>query len=218
MRVRRRERKSGPREGRQSPRLTKRELRQSLSGSGRKWVKEVWQATTRQTEEMTRLGAVTTPLGNRLVESYAAEHRLTGGEIQRALRIAVVAGYASRMVLAEPTEQPSLEPSAFQLRNGDSATALGNDGGAVNRLMDPVRSIAADRFDSVMTLPPEVWTGYVKTAAMKLQGQLGTKTVTWKDLLTSRVEQMLRYGYVLRCLDEALDAEPEFKDIQDGSA
>jgi hypothetical protein len=217
MRAWRYERKSEPRERRQSPRLTKRELRQSLSGGGRKWVKEVWQAATRKTGEMNRLSPVTTPLGNRLVESYSVEHSLEGGEIQRALRIAVVAGYASRMVLAGPTEQPSLPPSAFQLRKGEDVGALGDDGGAVNRLMDPVRSIASDRFESVMTLPPEVWTAYVKTAAMKLQGQLGTKTVTWRDLLTSRIEQMLRYGYVLRCLDEALDAEPELKEIEAGS-
>ncbi len=217
MRAWRYERKSAPRERRQSPRLTKRELRQSLSGGGRKWVKQVWQAATRKAGEMDRLSPVTTPLGNQLVESYSAEHGLAGDEVQRALRIAVVAGYASRVVLVEPTDQPSLEPSAFQLRDGDDATALGNDGSAINRLMDPVRSIALDRFDSVMTLPSDVWTGYVKTAAMKLQGQLGTKTLTWKDLLTSRIEQMLRYGYVLRCLDEALDAEPELRDVQDGS-
>ena len=216
--TRRRSEPRGPRrEPRQSSRLTKRELRQSLSRGGRKWVKEVWQAATRKTGEMNRLSPVTTPLGNRLVESYAAEHSLDGGEIQRALRIAVVAGYASRMVLAGPTEQPSLPRSAFQLHKGDDVAALGDDGGAVNRLMDPVRRTASDRFDSVMTLPPEVWTAYVKTAAMKLQGQLATKTVTWKDLLTSRIEEMLRYGYVLRCLDEALDAEPEFKEIADGS-
>lgn len=211
-------RTSQPRERRQSPRLTKRELRQSLSGGGRKWVRDVWKAATREAAGMNRLSPVTTPLGNGLVEGYAAEHGLAGEEIQSALRIAVVAGYASRMVLAEPTDQPSLEPSAFQLGRGDDAAELGADGATVTRLMDPVRSIASDRFESVMTLPPEVWTAYVKTAAMKLQEQLGTKTVTWKDLLTSRIEQMLRYGYVLRCLDEALDAEPEFGAPEAGSA
>ena len=210
-------RKSQPRERRQSPRLTKRELRQSLSGSGRKWVRDVWKAATRETAEMSRLSPVTTPLGNRLVESYAAEHGVAGEEIQRALRIAVVAGYASRMVLGEPTDQPSLEAPAFQLKNGDDPAAIGADPRAVTRLMDPVRSIASERFDSVMTLPPEVWSAYVKTAAMRLQEQLGTKTVTWKDLLTSRIEQMLRYGYVLRCLDEALDAEPELREVESGS-
>jgi hypothetical protein len=211
------QRRSEPRERRQSPRLTKRQLRQSLSGSGRKWVKDLWKAATRETAAMDRLSPVTTPLGNRLVESYAAEHGLAGEEIQSALRIAVVAGYATRMVLAEPTDQPSLAPPAFKLKNGDDPTAIGADAAAVTRLLDPVRSIASNRFDSVMALPPEVWAAYVKTAAMKLQEQLGTKTVTWKDLLTTRIEQMLRYGYVLRCLDEALDAKPEFREVGSGS-
>ena len=217
MRVWRLERKSEPRERRQSPRLTKRLLRQSLSGRGRKWVKEVWQAATRKTAELNRLSPVTTPVGNRLVESYAAEHRLDGGEIQSALRIATVAGYASRMVLGEPTEQPSLGPSAFQLKNGDDPNALGKDHAAVNRLMDRVRSIASERFDSVMTLPSDVWNGYVMTAAMRLQDQLTTKTLSWQDFGRARIEEMLRAGYVLRCLDEALGAEPEFKDIEDVS-
>ncbi len=212
-----RERRSQPREHRQSPRLTKRELRQSLNASGRKWVKEVWRAAERSAGEMNRLSPVTTPLGTRLVESYGTEHGLTGDEIQRALRIAIVAGYASRMVLVEPTNQPSIEPAAFELSDGDDPATLGNDSVVVNRLMDPVRSIASDRFDSVMALPPEVWNAYAITATMKLQSQLGTKTLTWRNLGRARIEQMLRYGYVLRCLDEALDAEPELKEIQDAS-
>jgi len=196
------------RERRQSGRLTKRELRQSLSGPGRKWVKEVWQAAARTAGDMNRLSPLTTVLGTRLVESYAAAERLGGGEIQRALRIALVAGYASRVVLAEPTEQPSVGPSAFQLGARSDAERIAGDGATVNRLVDPVHRIASERFESVMRLPPEVWSGYVVTATMKLQSQLATKTLTWHHLGRERIEQMLRYGYVLRCLDEALDAEP----------
>src|SRR5438874_12048120 len=103
------------RERRQSGRLTRRQLKQSMSRSGRKWVKEVWQSAARVAAGMNRLSPVSTPLGNRLAESYVAARRLEGGEIQRALRIALVAGYASRVVLAEPTGQPSLKPSEFQL-------------------------------------------------------------------------------------------------------
>lgn len=194
------------RERRQSGRLTRRELKQTLSRGGRKWVKEVWQATARTAGDLERLSPVTTPLGNRLVESYAAAERLDGGEIQRALRIASVAGYAARMVIAEPTEQPSLRPSAFQLGAHTNIEHLPDD---VTRLMDPVRAIASERFDSVMTLPAEVWTSYVSTAAMKLQGQLASgKELSWQVLSRSRIEAMLRYGYVMRCLDEVIDAEP----------
>ncbi len=77
-------------------------------------------------------------------------------------------------------------------------------------MLDPVRAIASERFDSAMTLPAEVWRSYVATAAMKLQGQLAAgKTLTWKEFTRSRIELMLRYGYVLRCLDETLGTEPE---------
>jgi hypothetical protein len=197
------------RERRQSGRLTRRELKQTLSRHGRKWVREVWQAAARVSGDMNRLSPVTTPLGNRLVETYAASERLAGGEIQRALRIATVAGYATRVVVAEPTEQPSLRPSAFGLGSHPDVDRLAAD---VTRLIDPVRAIATERFESVMKLPTEVWTSYVATAAMKLQGQLASgKTLSWQVLTRSRIELMLRYGYVMRCLDEAVGAEPELR-------
>jgi hypothetical protein len=205
--MRRGRRAAAERERRQSGRLTRRELKQTLSRHGRKWVRELWQAAARTSGDLDRLSPVTSPLGNRLVESYAADERLAGGEIQRALRIATVAGYASRMVVAEPTEQPSVRPSAFGLTAHPDVDRLAADPA---RLLDPVRAIATERFESVMTLPAEVWTSYVATAAMKLQGQLASgKTLSWQVLTRSRIELMLRYGYVLRCLDEALDAEPE---------
>lgn len=183
-------------------------LRQSLSGRGRKWVKEVWQAAAQTSGKLNRLSPVTAPLCNRLVERYAAKHDLPGDEIQRALLIAIAAGYASRVVLAEPTQQPSLRPSAFQLSAHPDLERLAAD---VTRLLDPVHSIATERFDSVMNLPPEVWNGYVLTATMKLQVQLQSNTLTWRNLGRERIERMLRYGYVLRCLDEALGAEPELR-------
>jgi hypothetical protein len=150
---------------------------------------------------------VTTPLGNRLVESYTAAERLAGGEIQRALRIATVAGYATRMVIVQPTEQPKLPRSAVQVGAHADVDRLAAD---PDRLLDPVRAIASERFESVMTLPAEVWTSYVAIAAMRLQGQLASgEKLSWQVLTRSRIELMLRYGYVLRCLDEALATEPE---------
>jgi hypothetical protein len=199
------------RERRQSGRLTKRELRQSLSAAGRKWIKDVWQAAAATSGELNRLSPVTTPLGNRLVETYGEAHRLPGTEIQRALRITTVAGYASRMVLVEPTDQPTLEPSAFELNGRPDLERLAAD---PTPLIDPTRTVATERFGSAMTLPPEVWNGYVVTATMKLQAQLGTRTLTWRELGRDRIEQMLRYGYVLRCLDEALGAEPELRETK----
>jgi hypothetical protein len=207
---RRLNRQSPPRERRQSGRLTRRELKQNLSRHGRKWVREVWQAAASASGDMARLSPVTTPLGNRLVETYAAAEGLAGEEIESALRIATIAGYATRVVVAGPTEQPSLPPSAFKLSAPPDLNRLAGD---PDRLTDPVRTIASERFETVMKLPAEVWTSYVATAASKLQGQLasGKAALSWKTFSRSRIELMLRYGYVLRCLDEALGAEPEFR-------
>jgi hypothetical protein len=204
-------RSARPGERRQSWRLTRREVTHLMSRRGRKWVSEVWQAAARTSAELDGLSPLTTPLGNRLVESYAAAEGLEGGDIQRALRIATVAGYASRMVLAEPTEQPTLKRSAFQLGPRSDARRLAEDAGAVEQLLEPVRRVASQGFDSAMALPQEVWTAYVATATMKLQRQLASSSLSWRDLGRERIETMLRYGYVLRCLDEALDAEPALR-------
>ena len=196
------------RERRQSWRKTRRELHKTLARDGRKWIKELWQAATAASGQIDALSPVTTPLGDRLVEAYGNREQAAGAEVQRALRIALVAGYASRVVLADPTGQPTLRPSSFDLRAQPDATRIGSDPDAIKRLLDPVRSIASEQFDSVMTLPREVWTSYVATATQKLQKQFVTKTLPWQELQRDRIEKMLRYGYVLRCLDEAIDAEP----------
>ena len=39
-----------------------------------------------------------------------------------------------------------------------------------------------------------------------------SRTLPWYRLGRERIETLLRYGYVLRCIDEALDAEPEFQE------
>ena len=180
------------RERRQSGRLTRRELRQSLSGPGRKWLKEVWEAAEQYSLTLARLSTVTSPLGTRLIDEYMAEHGLNGEETHHALFLTLVAGYSARAVLAEPTDQPRLDASDAHA--------------------DRVPRIASEEFDSVMTLPPEVWSAYVATATMKLQGRLASRTLPWSQLGRERVQTLLRYGYVLRCVDEALEAEPALQD------
>jgi hypothetical protein len=201
---------------RQSWRMTRRELRKSLSRRGRKWLDGVWKATARTASEFEGLSPVTTVLGSRLVESFAAREQADIERVQHALRVAVVYGYAARMVLLEPTDQPSLKRSAFQLNQQSDVERLANDPATPKRLLDPVRSIAADRFDSVMTLPPAVWSGLVATATQKLQRRFASddKKLASRELTRPRIEKMLRYGYVLRCLDETLDAEPRFRESE----
>lgn len=182
-------------ERRQSGRLTRRELRQSLSGSGRKWLKDVWQAAERHSLRLARLSPVTSPVATRLLDEYMAGQNLAGDELHRALFLTLVAGYSARAVVAKPTRQPGLRAASLP----------------VDELDDRVRTIASEQFESVMTLPPEVWTGYVATATMKLQGRHASNTLPWRQLGRERIATLLRYGYVLRCVDEALDAEPELQ-------
>ena len=191
--------------------MTRRELHKTLTRDARKWVKEVWQAAAGTAVQLEALSPVTSPLGVRLVESYAAREQ-AGEEAERGLRIALVAGYASRVVLVEPTEQPTPRPAAFGLSARPDVERIGGDPAAIKRLADSVRTIATEQFETVMTLPQEVWTGYVATAANKLQRQL-QKELTWRDLGRDRIERMLRYGYVLRCLDEAIDAGPVVREL-----
>ena len=168
--------------------MTRRELRQSISGRGRKWLQEVWQAAEQYSLKLARLSPVTSPLGTQLTDDYMAEQNIADEALHRALFLTVVAGYSARAVLAGPTDQPRLERPVPEA--------------------DRVRAIASDEFESVMTLPPEMWRGYVATATWKLQTRLATPKLPWQWLGRERIETLLRYGYVLRCLDEALDSEP----------
>jgi hypothetical protein len=172
--------------------MTRRELRKSLSRSGRGWLKQVCQAAQKYTLRLSRLSPVTSPLATELIDDYMAELNLAGEETHHAFFLTLVAGYSARAVLAEPTEQPRLRPVP---RDGDG-------------LADRIRAIAVDEFGSVMTLPPEVWSGYVATAANKQQRWLTSHKLPWYMLERDRVERLLRLGYVLRCLDEARRAEP----------
>jgi hypothetical protein len=190
--MRRPARSTVPRPRRQSGRLTRRELRQSLSRDGRKWVRGVWDAAERYTVRLSSLSRVTSPLGTKLIDDYMANQNLTGAETHRVLFLTLVGGYSIRAVVAKPTEQPRLKPVPRE-----------DDG-----LEDRVKTIARDRFDSVMTLPPAVWSGIVATAAMKRQGWLTSHKHSWQLLGRDRVETLLRWGYALRCLDEAFSAEP----------
>lgn len=201
MRPLRATRTAAPRERRQSGRLTRRELRQSLSGPGRKWIKEVWIAAEEFTLRLSRLSPVTSPLGTRVLEEHMADHGLSGDDVHRALFLALVAGYSTRAVLAEPTEQPSLDAASVDRDDLDTFT----------------RTLANEEFESVMTLPPDVWSGYLAIATMKVQGKHASSTLPWYQLGRGRIEAMLRCGYVLRCIDEALDAEPVLADVS-GSA
>jgi predicted house-cleaning NTP pyrophosphatase (Maf/HAM1 superfamily) len=55
-----------------------------------------------------------------------------------------------------------------------------------------------------MTLPEEVWTAYVVTATREFQRTLISSSLTWRELSRDTIDELLRCGYVLRCVEEAL--------------
>lgn len=171
------------------------QLRRTLTSDGRAWVKDVWEAADSLCSK-----PVTSPtlikLAPRLCDRYAAVENLDGQEVREALFSVLTAGYASRAVLAGPTEQPDLDISSLPLPSDQryDEAAIG-----------AVTSIASDDFETVMTLPQEMWAAYVSLAAMHLQQRLVSSALTWVQLSAERIEAMLRHGYVLRCLDESLE-------------
>jgi len=172
----------------------------------------VWQAAERVVRDPSLLSPLTTALGVSFVERCAAEEGLEGDEAHRALLAVIKTGYASRAVLASPTSQPSLDPSSFRIDAPLDVEQIADDAAALGELIDQLQSIASAGFDSVMTLPRDVWTAYVALATMQLQHELASSTLTWRELGRERIEGLLRYGYVLRCLDEVPDGSPERRD------
>jgi hypothetical protein len=202
------------RERRQSWRRTRRQLHKSLNRDGRKWVRQVWDAAARTAGDLEALSPLTTLLGNRLVEDYSAREQLVSEDLQEALRVAVISGYTCRLVIVDSTGQHKLRRAAFGLGAKADAEQLARDDNAANKVLDPVKTIATAQFDSIMALPPEIWSAYIALATQKLQHQFtGRATkLDWRALGRERVETMTRYGYVLCCLDEAIGAEPQFRE------
>jgi hypothetical protein len=108
-------------------------------------------------------------------------------------------------VIVGPTEQPLRDRRWFGLPAGLAAEAAADDRAAVNGLTETVRRIATSDFESVMTLPTEVWTAYVVTATREFQRTLAGSSVTWSELSRETIDELLRCGYVLRCVEEALE-------------
>jgi hypothetical protein len=194
---------------RQTRRRTSVELHRSFSRAGRAWVKDMWQASEQAVTQLAALSPLTTVLGRSLAERYAISQQVEGDEIPQAFFVVIMAGYASRTVLASATDQPTLDPSSLPIDAPVNLERIENDASVMGGLIDSAGAVALDDFESVMTLPPEIWSGYVALATMRLQSSLASSTVTWHDLDKDRIGRLLRYGYVLRCLDEALGEEPE---------
>jgi hypothetical protein len=177
---------------------------------------DAWQAAQGIFTQLSLLSPATNVLGLAFAKSFAATEQLDAEEIEHAFFVVMMAGYATRTVFAETVGQPSIDPDALPISKPEDGTfdseAIAGDGEAVRALADPVGALAFTEFGRVMTLPPDVWAGYVSMATLQLQANVASSTLPWKQFEKERIEGMLRYGYVLRCLDEVLGAEPVLRE------
>jgi hypothetical protein len=187
---------------RQTWRKTSRELHHLLSRDGRKWVKEVWQQARELAQREPELSPLANAVGAGIAQTCSASENPDAGEAWLAV---IRTGHATRAVLVEPTEQPSRDRRSFGLPGGVDAEAAADDPAAVSGLTETVRRIATSDFESVMTLPEEVWTAYVVTATREFQRTLASSSVSWSELSRETIDDLLRCGYVLRCVEEALE-------------
>jgi hypothetical protein len=137
-----------------------------------------------------------------------------GGDSHRAapLWIAVRAGYSLRTILeqfASPVsalDVTALDRDAIvglaRTTADDLIDSLLAGDQAVHAVLDPVVSVVSTytetEFDAVASVEPVLWDGLLQVATYQLQRSLGRVF----DVETA--EPVLRYGFVLRALDEAL--------------
>jgi hypothetical protein len=112
------------------------------------------------------------------------------------------------VALSDTAEQSAVEPTWFGLSQPDAAEPAARDSAAVGAFADTVRRLAQSEFASAMKLPEQVWAAYVVTATREYQRTLANGSVSWQDLSSETIDELLRCGYLLRCLDEALTSSP----------
>jgi hypothetical protein len=80
---------------------------------------------------------------------------------------------------------------------------------ALQSVFEYVTVIADSRFDEVVSVNPSVWDACVALATYQLQKHAQeTRLVrNGRTLSALMVESLLRFGFVARCLDEALGIE-----------
>lgn len=177
---------------------------------------ETWAATESIFTELRSLSPLTTLLGRSFAASYADTRGLREEDASLTFFALMLAGYAARVLFQEVFGQPLLNPyeeplDGLQGRNFDLQDPVGNANAreAVEQLADPAVNIALAAFEAVMTLPPDFWAGFISLATMQLQKNFRSRAVRARYLDRECIEGMIRYGYVLRCVDEAIRAEPE---------
>jgi hypothetical protein len=131
--------------------------------------------------------------------------------------IAINMGYASRMVTRDslsgsPWADPELDKMLLRDASGQvDLEASQEDNDCVIALFRYVGDLATEneRFVTVLGISPMHWAALASIAASRLHANMKSQHIgRVQDLPPEDIEGLMRLGFVLRCLDEAIGAEP----------
>jgi hypothetical protein len=137
-----------------------------------------------------------------------------------AYAFATRTGYALRMFVDQVAASQPLDVSTIEADSVAKLATLPRDEetGTIaatsdesEQLMTPIVVLAtdtaeqADRFTAVVSVEPALWSACVEIAIHELRSDLQQRGVIRRkrDLGPEAIESFLRYGFVLRCIDEA---------------
>jgi hypothetical protein len=131
--------------------------------------------------------------------------------------IAVNMGYASRMVTRESLDgAPWTDPALDEILLRDSTghpdlEASAEDGDCKIALFRYVGGLAtdSDRFEGALGFAGAFWMALASIAASRLHANMKSQRIgRVEDLPAETIEGLMRLGFLLRCIDEAIGAEP----------
>jgi hypothetical protein len=131
--------------------------------------------------------------------------------------LAVNMGYASRMVTRESLDGTLWTDSALDeilLRDSTGRPDLeasAEDGDCKIALFRYVGELAteSDRFEAALGFAGAFWMALASIAASRLHANMKSQSIgRVEDLPAEAIESLMRLGFLLRCLDEAIGAEP----------
>ncbi len=133
--------------------------------------------------------------------------------------IAVNMGYASRLVIFESLDDldPWADHELDELVIRDASGEIDferyeQDEGQLVGLYRYVGSYGTDqeKFEAIPGCPPSVWPGLTSLAATSLHANMESQRKgSIRALPAEHIGGLMRLGYVLRCVDEALDESPQ---------
>jgi hypothetical protein len=134
-----------------------------------------------------------------------------------SVSVAVNLGYASRMVTRDsldgaPWADPALEEIVLHDSTGRlDLQASADDEDCVIALFRYVGDLVTenDRFEAALGFAGESWMALASIAASRLHANMKSQRIgRVRGLPAEDIEGLMRLGFVLRCIDEAIGAEP----------